>query len=378
MQSQIQLFPDTCHNAEPVQTIPVDARPVSVDFFAGSGLATEALKGYFHSAWANDICARKQAVFEANHPESTFHPGSIEEVSGTLLPAHSLSWASFPCQDLSLAGNMNGLNSERSGMVWEWLRILDELNSKPNIVVAENVKGLVSAKGGEHYLALHEALTVRGFKVGAVLLDAAHWVPQSRPRVFVIGVDPKLDLTGFVDTGPNWLHPKVICSVASKAKDWLWWKLPEPTKRATSLEDLIDINEPMDDPDTVSHHLGLIPDNHWSKIEKAVEKGFCVFPGYKRIRNGKQVLEVRTDGLAGCLRTPSGGSSRQQLVIYKDGQYSTRLLTIREAASLMGAPSDYNIPGTYNQGYKAMGDAVAVPAVQYLAQHLLYPMAQQG
>ena len=83
-----------------------------------------------------------------------------------------------------------------------------------------------------------------------------------------------------------------------------------------------------------------------------------VAPGYKRTRNGSQVLELRFDDVAGCLRTPEGGSSRQVVIIRKHGKLHSRLLTVRETARLMGAPESYRIPGTYNEGYKAMGDGV--------------------
>ena len=99
-------------------------------------------------------------------------------------------------------------------------------------------------------------------------------------------------------------------------------------------------------------------------------------PGYRRTRSGKQVLELRFDNLAGCLRTPEGGSSRQIIVIKKNGELRSRLLTVREAARLMGAPETYKIPGSYNDGYKALGDAVAVPVATWLAQHLLSPLVE--
>ena len=85
---------------------------------------------------------------------------------------------------------------------------------------------------------------------------------------------------------------------------------------------------------------------------------------------------MRFDGVAGCLRTPEGGSSRQFLVIKDNGSFRTRLLTVREAAALMGAPRNYKLPGTYNDGYKAMGDAVAVPVSRYLAEKLLSPLVE--
>ncbi|WBA81357.1 DNA cytosine methyltransferase [Endozoicomonas sp. GU-1] len=354
----------------------ISKKPASADFFAGSGLATEGLKDFFDSVWANDICAKKQAVFAANHSPEIFTLDSIENIKGDKLPRHSLSWASFPCQDLSLAGNMGGITSSRSGMVWQWLRILDEMREAPAVLVAENVRGLVSGKNGENYLALHNALLERQYNVGAVLIDAVHWVPQSRPRIFVIAVRKSTDISGFITDSPTWAHPKAIQAIASKATDWTWWNIPAPSTPMHPLEKIIELDAPFDSEETVNHHLSLIPKSHFDKLEAAVKKGQKVFPGYKRIRNGQQVLEVRTDGLAGCLRTPTGGSSRQQLVIYRNGKFGTRLLTVKEAAQLMGAHK-YQIPGTYNQGYKAMGDAVVVPVVRHLAEHLLYPLIKK-
>ena len=89
------------------------SKPAALDFFAGGGLATEALKPFFKIVWANDIDRKKAAVFQANHARKVLQVGPIEEISGVCLPSSLLSWASFPCQDLSLAGNLSGIGSSR-------------------------------------------------------------------------------------------------------------------------------------------------------------------------------------------------------------------------------------------------------------------------
>ena len=101
--------------------------PTFVDFFAGSGLVTQGGKHACISVWSNDICPKKAAVYTANHGSNHFHLGSIEHVCGTTIPKGDIVWASFPCQDLSLAGKMGGLAASRSGLFWEWLRVLDEM-----------------------------------------------------------------------------------------------------------------------------------------------------------------------------------------------------------------------------------------------------------
>jgi DNA (cytosine-5)-methyltransferase 1 len=152
-----------------------------IEFFAGSGLVAYGLRGLFDSVWANDICSKKAAVYSANHGSDHFHLGDIMDVEGRSLPSAHLSWASFPCQDLSLAGMVNGIEAERSGLVWQWLRVMDEMVERPRVLVAENVVGLVSTQGKE-LRRLHIALHERGYKVGAVLINAKHFVPQSRPE----------------------------------------------------------------------------------------------------------------------------------------------------------------------------------------------------
>lgn len=349
-----------------------------LDFFAGSGLVSFALADFFTTVWANDVSEKKAKVFNANHANGTLELDSIENIAGAELPTASLMWGSFPCQDLSLAGNMNGLYGARSGLFWQWIRVMDELPEKPPIAVAENVVGLVSSAGGENYRQVHKALVERGYHVGAVMLDAAHWVPQSRKRIFVIAVDKKIDIKSFSSHSPQWCHPEPVRRVASTVDEWVWWKLPSPPSKPTSLESIIDFNEPCDSDEKRDHLLSMIPDKHMEAVRLLLRKGRHVFPAYKRTRHGKQVLELRFDGVAGCLRTPEGGSSRQILVIAENGSIRTRLLTVRETARLMGAPDDYKLPGSYNDGYKAMGDAVAVPVARFLAKNLLAPIAAQA
>ena len=356
---------DSPHEA---RKIVLDA-PFALEFFAGSGLVSYALKRHFKIAWANDNCERKAAVYRANHGFDSLSLGSIEDVDGRSLPGASLAWASFPCQDLSLAGLMGGIKAKRSGLVWEWLRVLDEMPNRPKVLVAENVVGLVAAEGGAHYRKLHEALAARGYRIGAMILDAAHWVPQSRPRVFVVAIASDLAIPSYLlDTQPNWLHSDAVVRAANGLDDFLWWSLPRPKPRKKSLADIVETDAPFDDFDRAQRNLSMIPKRH---LDYLAATSLGAIPGYKRTRLSRQVLELRFDGLAGCLRTPEGGSSRQILVFpHRDG-LKTRLLTARETARLMGAPESYRLPGSYNDAYRAMGDAVAVPVARFLAKNLL-------
>ena len=351
-----------------------DTRPAFLEFFAGSGLVSHALSPYFKMVWANDICPKKAAVFRANHEGAPLALGSVTEVNGEQLPPALLSWGSFPCQDLSLAGDGEGIRAKRSGLVWEWLRVMDEMPTRPSILAAENVGGLVSVNNGAHYRELHKALAERGYRVGPLLLDAVHWLPQSRPRVFVVAVDARIPIPRkLMASGSTWAHSSAIREIGKNMEDWIWWRLPTPRKHNVTLSDVVDFSLPCHDDHASRKNLALISPGHMRRLEAS---GLRVAPGYKRIRKGKQVLELRFDNIAGCLRTPTGGSSRQYLVIKQGKDWKTRILSPREAARLMGAPETFKLPGSFNDGYRAMGDAVAAPVAAYLAKHLLSPLAE--
>jgi len=347
-----------------------------LDFFAGGGLVTEGMRGLFKTVWALDNSPKKAAVYIANHSPDHFKLDSIENIRGYKIPAADAAWASFPCQDLSLAGRMDGLEGGRSGLVWEWLRIIDEMPRRPKLLIAENVLGLVSAEGGKHYKAIHKALQARGYKSGAVMLNAVNWLPQSRPRVFIVSVPKEFDCSRFSTTFPGWTHPAAVVKAGAGLADWVWWKIPQSEEKPLLLSDLIDETAQCDGETKTRKNLAMLPVNHLRTLIYELANGFKVAAGYKRTRNGRQVLELRFDQVAGCLRTPNGGSSRQVLVLKKDGRLVTRLVSVRETARLMGAPESYSIPGSYNDGYKAMGDAVAVPVVRHLAKTLLQPLVR--
>ena len=340
------------------------------EFFAGSGLVAYGLKGMFRPVWANDICPKKFEVYQANFSDKHFVLSDIKNISGATLPFAHLSWASFPCQDLSLAGSMGGIDAKRSGLIWEWIRILSEMPEKPSLLLIENVTGLISADKGANYSKLHYALTNLGYKSGAMLINASHFVPQSRPRVFVIAVHQDIPIPAELqDVGPNWLHTKAATNLGKTLPNWIWWRAEKPLKRRKQLVDVIDFTLPYDR-DNV---LRLIPQRHKDKLDDTSD---IVVTGYRRIRHGKQCLELRFDGLAGCLRTPEGGSSKQFLVVKRGGEVHARLLTPREAARLMGAPDTYVLPEAYNNAYKAMGDAVAMPVASFIGNAFLTPLAE--
>jgi DNA (cytosine-5)-methyltransferase 1 len=359
------------------------------DFFAGVGMAELALAPPWRCSWANDIDPKKAAIYRANHDPGVFHLGDVAKVDAADLPhGAAMAWASFPCQDLSLAGWRRGMTADRSGTFWAFWRLMRDLHRwgrRPPLIVIENVPGLLY---GEDFGGLCEALAALDMQFGALVIDARRFVPQSRPRVFVVAADARLDLAGLTQDQLDeslWIDKRVRNAherLAAGLQDrWRWWRLPEPTRPAADAASLI-----FDDPVGVSWHtaaetghlVSLMSSTNLAKIERARRQsrrsvGFL----YRRTRAGGQRAEVRFDGIAGCLRTATGGSSRQTVVIVEDGSVRTRLLAPREAARLMGLPDTFWLPDRYNDAYHAIGDGVAVPVVAWLGAHLLTPLASK-
>ena len=361
----------------------------ALDFFAGSGLARLGLEPEFRTIWANDICPKKSAVYDANTRASSIVIDSIANVRGADLPAAELAWASFPCKDLSLAGNLTGIDAgTRSGLFWEWIRVLDELaveGRRPPLLAAENVVGFLIARDSAHFARAYEALRERGYRAGALVVDARDFVPQSRPRAFLVAVDRSLLTADFVQIGPGRFHPRAVRSAAKTVADpdWIWWALPTPDTRVAALTDLCDRHAPCESASRTAERLAMLsPRNKWKLQQQILYGRYSVGTGYCRTRptaNGRsQRLEIRFDGIAGCLRTPEGGSSRQVVLLVEGDSVRTRLMTVRECVRLMGAPDTFQIPGTYNDGYRAMGDAVVVPVVRWLTRHLLAPLLHRS
>lgn len=363
---------------------PSEHTPVAWEFFAGGGLAGLGLDG-FRIGFANDIDAMKAAAFRANHPDTPLHHGDVWDIDlAALPPAPDLAWASSPCQDVSLAGARGGLKAKRSGAFWGFWRLIEGLGEqKPRIVVIENVAGLLTSGGGADFAAVCGAMTDAGYRVGALEMDAALWLPQSRPRLFIVAMR---DAVGPESAGPKapFHTPRLVAAVDRLPTDvrsnWAWWSLAAPARRNLDLAALLEPDDAVEwlDEAKASAVLALAAPLHRARLEAAMATGErSVGAAYRRVRleNGvkTQRLEVRFDGLAGCLRTPAGGSSRQYIVACGQGQARVRRLTGREAARLMGVGDDYALPAGESAALKLMGDAVAVPVVRALSEGLLRP-----
>ncbi|MFT4253144.1 MAG: DNA cytosine methyltransferase [Caulobacter sp.] len=362
-----------------------NARPVFYEFFAGGGMARIGLGEGWNCAFANDFAPVKAATYRANFAdaEAHFHEGDVFKLTAGDLPGRAdLAWASSPCQDFSLAGARAGLHGGRSSAFFGFWRLVEALDAEgraPTTIVIENVVGLLTSHRGEDFTALCQALADQGYHFGALEIDAAHFTPQSRPRVFVVAT--RADTAGLTGQGP--FHSRAVREAAARLpqalKDrWLWWALPAPPARNTDLATVLEPDDAVEwrGDEATAALLELMAPAHRASVDARIASGERAVGGvFRRMRDGQQRAEVRFDGLAGCLRTPRGGSSRQTLLVIDKGTVRSRLVTPREGARLMGLPDGYALPKSATAGLHVIGDGVAAPAVRWLAEHLLSPLA---
>jgi len=364
------------------------------EFFAGGGMVRAGLGAGWTCRFANDFDARKALSYQANWGVGgELFVGDVASVEASALPGHvDLMWGSFPCQDLSLAGAGKGLAGHRSGAFHAFWRVVQGLAAEgraPAMVAIENVCGALTSNGGRDFAVLMQTFAEGGYRPGALVIDAELFTPQSRPRLFVIGVHdsvavpPELTLPSPLPPFHSRAVVKAVEALPAAVRDrTVWWSLPLPPRRTAVFADLVE-TAPNDvawhDPSDTDRLLALMSPLHRAKVDQARRAGRrMVGTVYRRTRteNGRKVqrAEVRFDDIAGCLRTPGGGSSRQILLVVEGERIRSRLISPRETARLMGLADSYVLPRSYSAACHLTGDGVVAPVVRHLARHLFEPI----
>ena len=252
---------------------------------------------------------------------------------------------------MSLAGQRRGLAGSRSSVLFDFLRILGEMRDAgrvPRTVMLENVPGFLTAHQGRDFREVVRALSTLGYHVEHLCVDARAFVPQSRMRVFIIG-HQNGQLSLFPEPPPP--KPLRLADYVDATADG-WWP---PAKLDQFL-------------------LSLSPRQAARVAEYQAASDVRYFGAYRRTRKGKAVWEVRADECAGALRTTRGGSAKQALLRAGQGGVGVRWMNTAEYARLQGAEDLQYDAVTPQQAMFALGDAVCVPAVEWLGRTCLVPL----
>ncbi|MEI4263433.1 DNA (cytosine-5-)-methyltransferase [Roseovarius sp. D0-M9] len=330
-----------------------------VDLFAGIGglrKAMEATGGrcVFTSEW--DRFA--QQTYLANFPDNRPIAGDIRDVGAGDIPDHDVLVAGFPCQPFSIAGvskknalgRLHGFLDETQGtLFFDVLRILTA--HRPAAFLLENVKNLKSHDKGKTFDVIQRKLTSElGYTLHTMIIDAAHFVPQHRERIVMVGFR---EHTGFS-----------------------WDDLQLPIRGHRRMQDIL---HPEDGSEAPEGHFTVGAEAKVNDKYALSDKLWDYLQGYaakhKAKGNGFGFGLVEGDSIARTLsaRYYKDGS---EILVSRGARKTPRRLTPRECARLMGYSEDFRIPVSDTQAYKQFGNSVAVPVFAEVAR-LMQPHVEQ-
>jgi DNA (cytosine-5)-methyltransferase 1 len=350
------------------------------EFFAGAGMARLGFGLGWESVFANDVSPAKKASYVANFGRGRFLCRAVEDVTIADLPPGRVdcAWMSPPCVGHSEAGNKLGFDEDQSQAFWPTWALIEALDAQtraPWTAAFENVVGIKP----ENLRAVQSAFTRAHYLHATRIVDASHFVPQSRERVIVIGAHRDLGV-----------DPESLFERAMRM-------LP---KRTLELADVLELDRPPEHclweypAAEVARYLATLSPLQSARLA-AIQASGRPFAGpfSKRMRDvpgsTKRIQRVEfREGIASALRVPGGkvkgkskggGSSKQYLLIVTpDGKVRMRGIQPREAARLMGLPDSYVLPDNALEALALCGDGVVVPVVRYLVEWMIEPMLENA
>ena len=368
------------------------AIPLTVsEYFAGIGLVRMGLESCgWQVVFANDFSEKKYEMYKAFFPdaESHYKVQDVFDLNIDDIPLSTLATCSFPCIDLSLAGNMKGIRGKHSSAFWGFLNALKlQGDVRPPIILVENVPGWLHSNKGADFRLTVQALNELGYACDVFTLNALRFTSQSRQRVFLIGaklpipcINVHLLLKRPYSLASDTLRRNLL---ANQDLNWFYTELPSPPPlRKSGLSEII---EQMDDddnrwwePNQVERHFKMMSKAHKDMVTLLIDNNTSTYRTfYRRRRGGQQRAEVRPDDVAGCLRTAVGGSGKQFLLKAGNGKLRMRTMTPREYARLQGVPDSYPILVNGVQALTGFGDAVCVPVISWIAKNGLNPLVKE-
>ena len=327
-----------------------------LDLFSGIGgfhLGFERA-GYKVNSYFSEIDKHAVAVYKQQFKDSTY-VGSVTDVRGADLPTIDLITFGSPCQDFSLAGKRKGMEGERSSLILEAIRLINEC--RPRAFVWENVKGTFSSNDGEDFAAILQAFTnIGGYRLEWQLLNTSWFLPQNRERIYLVGYSTK--------TKRNWRGVFPIGESAGKNT-----KLSGHNLKTNTLLQRYEAGA------NGSYISECKQPSQEIKVKSATSKGYEVASEGDSINLSQPNSETRR-GRVGKGKAQTLETSCNQAAVQ---DYRIRRLTPIECERLQGFPDNHTEYGNYDgevkkmsntQRYKQCGNAVTVDVVQAVAEQL--------
>lgn len=132
---------------------------------------------------------RQKEILKEEYRNGEWYANDIRNVDAGSLPAADCWCFGAPCQDFSIAGKRAGLDGDRSSLIREIFRLLEEQKEqdRPEWLIYENVKGMLSSNKGLDYLSILSEMDRLGYDIEWQNINSKWFVPQNRERIYTIG-----------------------------------------------------------------------------------------------------------------------------------------------------------------------------------------------
>jgi DNA (cytosine-5)-methyltransferase 1 len=274
----------------------------------------------FEIIYAIDINKKALETHKANFNCKNVICEDIKNISTDNIPEHDVLVGGFPCQSFSTVNPTKDPFDERANLYKEMARIAKD--KQPRIIIAENVKGLMTLHKGKIFDRVIKEFNDAGYNMYPKLINAANFgVPQKRERVIIVGVRKDILL--------EYSFPEETHSVAGNPKKWV------------PLSVAID------------------------KLELEEEKYYFSKRAVEGMKNAKNNMKrgLAQDLDKPCLTITShlakvSLNSRDPVLLVKPEEERYRRFTPREAARIQSFPDDFNFVGSDADAYRQIGNAI--------------------
>jgi DNA (cytosine-5)-methyltransferase 1 len=328
-----------------------------LDLFSGIGGFHLGLEraGFKVNAYNSEIDKYAKEVYKHNFKDSTY-VGSVTDVRGAELPRIDAITFGSPCQDFSLAGKREGMGGERSSLILEAIRLIQEC--RPRFFIWENVKGTFSSNNRQDFAAILQTFANLGdYTIEWQLLNTKWFLPQNRERIYLVGYlggrsGQQVFPISEGNSKTNHIREELGYQMTNFAPREYYWRDHSPCLNARDYKD---------------PKLVKIKTNN----SKGVEKDNYVVAGTLRTHNDGKGFRETKDGDSPCIpaRAREDGSGQPIININK----TIRRLTPIECERLQGFPDNWTLANGISdtQRYKMCGNAVTVDVVEAVGKSLL-------
>lgn len=319
-----------------------------IDLFAGTGAFTLAFEktGSVECVFANDMVETSKTIYDCNFENHELTLKDIHDVKVEEIPSHNILTGGFPCQPFSIAGKLEGFNDPRSNVFWKIVEILDY--HKPEYVILENVKNLVSHDDKKTFEVIKKSLRERGYYIHYKVLNTAEitGIPQHRERIYIVCMKSKKVYDKF-NLEFEKIQKQPVGSFFEDAPS-----NSQNTKIATKTID--------------KKYYYTEKSKTWDLVKNGITKKDTIYQ-YRRV----YVRENKSNECPTLTANMGMGGHNVPLIL---DDFGIRKLTPRECFNFQGFPIEYNIPNKKISDanlYKLIGNAVSVPVVSLIAERLI-------